>query len=194
MAVDARRRFIGWQTFFDFGDGQVRPNKRIDTRISTALFNLPLQTTATGDPPTALPQRNLLRHVTWSLPSGQAIARAMGIPVLGQDSFPELRQFNVGFDANTPLWYYIRLPEGYNAYHNRRDKNSNGDNPEHPSPKPTDPQLPPNSEVEKKSERANDRTAKSSENRGEPDFVRIKGPRPYLETPCKTLKTAETTG
>ncbi len=103
----ARRRFIGWQTFFDFGDGQVRPNKRIDTRISTALFNLPLQTIATGDPPTALPQRNLLRYVTWSLPSGQAIARAMGIPVLGADSFPELRQFNVGFDASTPLWYYI---------------------------------------------------------------------------------------
>src|SRR6266511_2777091 len=33
----APRRFIGWQTFFDFGDGNVKPNKRIDTRISTAL-------------------------------------------------------------------------------------------------------------------------------------------------------------
>ena len=31
----APRRFIGWQTFFDFGDGQVKPNKRIDTKIST---------------------------------------------------------------------------------------------------------------------------------------------------------------
>ncbi|MBP2322217.1 hypothetical protein JOF56_002602 [Kibdelosporangium banguiense] len=38
----ARRRFIGWQTFFNFGDGNVRPNKRIDTHISTPLFNLPL--------------------------------------------------------------------------------------------------------------------------------------------------------
>jgi len=27
----AARRFIGWQTFFDFGDGQVKPNKLIDT-------------------------------------------------------------------------------------------------------------------------------------------------------------------
>jgi hypothetical protein len=107
----ARRRFIGWQTFFNFGDGEVRANKRIDTRISTPLFNLPLSTIATGDPPTALPQRNLLRHVTWSLPSGQEIARAMGIPVLDQGSFPELRQFGVGFDASTPLWYYI-LKEG----------------------------------------------------------------------------------
>ena len=35
----APRRFIGWQTFFDFGDGNVKPNKRIDTKISTPLFN-----------------------------------------------------------------------------------------------------------------------------------------------------------
>lgn len=102
----ARRRFIGWQTFFDFGDGQVKPNKRIDTKISTPLFRLPLGAIASGDPPTSLPQRNLLRHLTWSLPSGQAIAKAMGIPVLGADVFPELRQFGVGLEASTPLWYY----------------------------------------------------------------------------------------
>ena len=28
----APRRFVGWQTFFDFGDGQVKRNKRIDTQ------------------------------------------------------------------------------------------------------------------------------------------------------------------
>ena len=79
----APRRFIGWQTFFDFGGDQsanVRPPKIIDTKISSPLFNLPLGAIASGDRPTALPQRNLLRHLTWSLPSGQAIARAMGVP------------------------------------------------------------------------------------------------------------------
>jgi hypothetical protein len=30
----AARRFIGWQTFFDFGDGEVKPNKKIDTTTS----------------------------------------------------------------------------------------------------------------------------------------------------------------
>jgi hypothetical protein len=65
----APRRFIGWQTFFDFGDGEVRPNKRIDTRLSSPLFNLPLQTIPDGSPPTALPQRNFLRHLTFGLPS-----------------------------------------------------------------------------------------------------------------------------
>ena len=82
-AVPARaRRFIGWQTFFNFGGAQatnVRQNKMIDTKISTPLFDLPLGAIASGDPPTSLPQRNLLRHLTWSMPSGQDIARAMGI-------------------------------------------------------------------------------------------------------------------
>ena len=50
----APRRFIGWQTFFDFGDGQVKPNKKIDTKISTPLFDLPLGAIASHDPPTAL--------------------------------------------------------------------------------------------------------------------------------------------
>ena len=72
----APRRFIGWQTFFDFGDGEVKPNKRIDTSISTPLFRLPTFTidSARGDDvgPTSLATRNLLRHVTWELPSGQA--------------------------------------------------------------------------------------------------------------------------
>ena len=74
----APRRFIGWQTFFNFGDGEVKPNKRIDTKISTPLFHLPLNALAFPGGPLALPQRNLLRHLTWELPSGQAIARAVG--------------------------------------------------------------------------------------------------------------------
>lgn len=103
----APRRFIGWQTFFDFGDGEVRRNKRLDTSISTPLFNLPLQTIPTLDPPTALPVRNLLRHITWSLPSGQAIAQEMGEQVLGPDSFGDLTGYGLGLEASTPLWFYI---------------------------------------------------------------------------------------
>jgi hypothetical protein len=106
----ARRRFIGWQTFFDFGGDQtanVRPPKVIDTKISTPLFNLPLGAIASGDQPTALPQRNLLRHLTWSLPSGQSIAGAMGIPAIGSSQLSELSKFGAGLERSTPLWYYI---------------------------------------------------------------------------------------
>ncbi len=106
----APRRFIGWQTFFDFGGLQsqhVRPSKTIDTHISTPLFNLPLSTIASGDRPTSLPQRNLLRHLTWSLPSGQAIAQSMRITPLSPQQLAELSSLGVGFERNTPLWYYV---------------------------------------------------------------------------------------
>jgi hypothetical protein len=106
----ARRRFIGWETFFDFGGIQtqhVRPNKLLDTNISTPLFQLPLAAIPSGDAPISLAQRNLLRHLTWSLPSGQRIASATGAPILGSSYFPELRPYGLGLDASTPLWYYI---------------------------------------------------------------------------------------
>jgi hypothetical protein len=106
----APRRFVGWQTFFNFGGDQavnVRPPKVIDTKISTPLFHLPLGAIASGDAPTALPQRNLLRHLTWSIPSGQAIARAMDIPAIQPGQLSELARYGVGLDRSTPLWYYI---------------------------------------------------------------------------------------
>ena len=101
----APRRFIGWQTFFDFGDGQVKRNKRIDTHVSTPLFTLPLGAIASHDQPTVLPQRTLLRHLTWSLPSGQAVAAAMRSQPLSSNDLTELAPY--GFDRSTPLWYYI---------------------------------------------------------------------------------------
>lgn len=71
------------------------------------MFKLPLQAIASGDPPISHPQRNLLRHLTWSLSSGQRIAAHTGSPVLGSSHFPELKAYNLGLDASTPLWYYI---------------------------------------------------------------------------------------
>jgi hypothetical protein len=103
----APRRFMGWQTFFDFGDGQVKPNKLIDTKLSTPLFNLPLAAIPAGSPPTSLPQRTLLRHLTWQLPSGQALAEAIGAPVLSSADLAELRPIRASFATATPLWYYI---------------------------------------------------------------------------------------
>ena len=107
----ASRRFIGWQTFFDFGDGNMRPNKLIDTTISTPLFDLPLAAIATlsppAEPPTSLPQRNLLRHITWQLPSGQSIAKHMKVPALSSADLKELKDFGNDLDESTPLWYYV---------------------------------------------------------------------------------------
>ena len=128
----ARRRFIGWQTFFDFGPAftdapgnpnpAVRPNKRIDAIISTPLFRLPLQTIAGGVPGDiiSLPERNMLRGITWSLPSGQRIAKEIGATVLDTSNDPFLREvqrvsdfFDRSLDLgdSTPLWAYV-LNEG----------------------------------------------------------------------------------
>jgi Animal haem peroxidase len=47
----APRRYVGWQTFFDFGDGQIKRNKQVDTHISTPLFTLPIGAIASHDQP-----------------------------------------------------------------------------------------------------------------------------------------------
>ena len=107
------RRFIGWQTFFDFGGAfttAVRPNKVIDTVLSTPLFALPFSAIAhlTGAPgPTALPQRTLLRHLTWSLPSGQSVAKQLRLPAVHRADLADLAGFGVGLDRATPLWLYV---------------------------------------------------------------------------------------
>src|ERR1700733_3470052 len=105
----APRRYVGWQTFFDLGDGQVKNNKKIDTTISSVLFTLPVPAIAphTQTSPTVLPQRNLLRQLTWSLPSGQAIAAAMGVDALAPSDLADLAGVYAPFVASTPLWYYI---------------------------------------------------------------------------------------
>jgi hypothetical protein len=53
------RRLRSAAISFDFGDGRVRRNKIIDTRLSTVLFALMGQ--AVGEP-TSLATRNLLRR------------------------------------------------------------------------------------------------------------------------------------
>lgn len=105
----AARRFVDWQTFFDFGDGNVRNNKLIDTKISTVMMLLPGSRAAAPGLPAdgvqSLPSRNLMRHVNFGLPSGQAIAQRIGAPVLSAAQLSELSSF--GMSESTPLWYYI---------------------------------------------------------------------------------------
>lgn len=105
----APRRFIDWQTFFDFQDGSVRPNKRIDTKLSSILFMLPgSKAPAPGLPSDgvqSLASRNLMRHLTFGLPSGQAVAAAIGVPALTAVQLSDLAPF--GMENNTPLWFYV---------------------------------------------------------------------------------------
>lgn len=105
----AARRFVDWQTFFDFGDGNVRNNKLIDSKISTILFELPGSVVPAPGLPSdgvlSLPSRNLIRHVNFGLPSGQAIAQRMGVAALSERQLGDLATF--GMAQSTPLWLYV---------------------------------------------------------------------------------------
>jgi Animal haem peroxidase len=105
----ASRRFVDWQTFFNFGDGNFRPNKRIDGKLSSPLMLLPGSRGAAPGLPTdgvqSLASRNLMRHVNFGLPSGQAIARRMGVPALTPTQLDMLKPFDM--EKSTPLWFYI---------------------------------------------------------------------------------------
>ncbi|MDP1948014.1 MAG: heme peroxidase family protein [Nitrospirota bacterium] len=108
-AKRAPRRFVDWQTFFNFGDGNVRPNKQIDGKLSTVVMLLPgSRGPAPGLPADgvqSLASRNLMRHVNFGIPSGQAIAQRMGLPVLTPTQLNALTPF--GMERSTPLWFYI---------------------------------------------------------------------------------------
>ena len=98
----APRRFIDWQTFFDFGDGRKRQNKRIDTKLSSVLFDLMGQ--SEGEP-TSLATRNLLRSLTMGVPSGQRVAKAMKLPALDPAELDDLTPFHL--EKRAPLWFYV---------------------------------------------------------------------------------------
>jgi hypothetical protein len=111
----APRRFVDWQTFFDFGDGNSRPNKRIDTKLSSVVMALPgaraLSPGLPSDGLQSLPARTLTRHVNFGLPSGQDMARRMNLPVLAPAQLSELAQYAPDsrhtLDTSTPLFFYV---------------------------------------------------------------------------------------
>ncbi|MFT7475125.1 MAG: hypothetical protein ACI81L_002062 [Verrucomicrobiales bacterium] len=107
----AQRRFIGWQTFFDFGDGEVKNNKSINPRISSPLFRLPMSTLPVDRGgnigPTSLATRNLLRHLTWEIATGQQIADQMGADRLTAADISIYGDFGANLDTATPLWLYL---------------------------------------------------------------------------------------
>lgn len=112
----AARRFVEWDLFFAIpGTNRRQQGKEIDTHISSPLLDLlvgapgQISSNAPGSAanPQSLAQRNLLRSLALGLPSGQAMARHLGIRPLTPDQLQDLKQFNVGFETSTPPWFYM---------------------------------------------------------------------------------------
>ena len=81
----------------------------IDGKLSSVVMLLPgSRGPAPGLPSDgvqSLASRNLMRHVNFGIPSGQAIARRMGVPALTPTQLDMLKPFDM--EKSTPLWYYI---------------------------------------------------------------------------------------
>ena len=108
----AARRFVDWQTFFNFGDGNFRPNKKIDSKLSSVVMLLPgSRGPAPGLPSDgvqSLASRNLMRHVNFGIPSGQAIARRMGVPALTPAQIGNAHAIRHGKKHATVALYFER--------------------------------------------------------------------------------------
>jgi hypothetical protein len=93
---------IEWKFFFDLpgADRDGQRSYKIDAELGHPLGHLPRDVAMD---PSSLALRNLLRGLRLGLPSGQRVAKAMGItPLTAQelDLDGELAQ-------HTPLWYYV---------------------------------------------------------------------------------------
>jgi hypothetical protein len=97
---------IDWRKFFnwDVTAPTARMARRIDTRLAMPLFALPASVVPDQYPLTLLSVRDLLRGKRLGLPSGQQVARLMGVRVL---SNAELQLAGAGWNGEAPLWYYI---------------------------------------------------------------------------------------
>jgi hypothetical protein len=109
---------IEWENIVDLVDvgGVFDKARRIDTKLSEGLFQLRNITgQEEADDGASLSVRNLLRGYLLRMPTGQAVAKALGIPPLGPSQLqaaagsPQQAQALQagGFLDRTPLWYYV---------------------------------------------------------------------------------------
>jgi hypothetical protein len=105
------RTHIDWIEFFEIdGAPEFEGNlsRNLDTKISESLFQLPLG--APGLPSAGtniLAQLTLIRSSRYDIPSGQDIARKMGVPVLSNKKLGLSATTYPSFNGEAPLWYYM---------------------------------------------------------------------------------------
>jgi hypothetical protein len=97
---------IEWKFFFEIpgADVQPLPSMAIDAHLVEPLALLPPG--VASDPPPSLAERNLLRGLRLSLPSGTTVSRAMGIdPLTAADL--DITDLSQDLQLHPPLWFYI---------------------------------------------------------------------------------------
>ena len=109
---------IDWPFFIDLDHG-AGPKPQLSYKIDTSLANpLAYLPPRIATDPSSLALRNLERGAIFQLPSGQSVARAMGLPVIADadlvigkataDSQSKpITEVAPGFAGQAPLWAYI---------------------------------------------------------------------------------------
>ena len=94
---------IDWRLLFGPG---AQPAKRMDGRLAASLIGLPVAITGDVDVDAyhSLAARDLQRGAAIGLPSGEAVARAIGAVALTRE---EAGLGPFGWDDETPLWLYV---------------------------------------------------------------------------------------
>jgi len=118
---------VKWSNFASFA-GQADPQmaRKIDSKIAKGLFKLPFEGIRMNSMMAKLTQRNLLRGLVLSIPTGQSVAKAMrAYPLTPDELVSGLSDDhkaivkNFGFDHRTPLWFYVlkeaEVQQGGNA-------------------------------------------------------------------------------
>ncbi len=100
---------VDWRRFTKIDGSNPQLSREMDTHLARPLLKLP---GAIDGANTGLPVLNLRRGKALQLPSGQAVAQAIGAtPVgdLGLDRFELSESFEAALEAETPLWYYVLI-------------------------------------------------------------------------------------
>lgn len=103
---------VSWPFFFELeGGGDVlQPSLKIDTNISGPLVNSLPGADHEDQDDRSLPRRNLLRGRALQLPTGQRIAKRMGLrgaSILSGEDVGLEGDLADKFGDETPLWYYV---------------------------------------------------------------------------------------
>jgi hypothetical protein len=157
---------IDWSLFFDIrgsiknkGKTRVQPAYKIDTSLVNPLgflpefskkplapatpLTVPTLQSQPNDPegdPSNLAVRNLLRGMSMGLPSGQSVARSLGLEPIADDNLrigkavvddwdknKPLFKLNKTFTENAPLWFYVLAEAQFEWVQLARAKGGQGD-------------------------------------------------------------------
>jgi len=102
-----RQHAVDWTLFFDAPGGTLaQRSKKIDGKLVRGLIELPLAVTGECEMEDyhSLAVRDLQRGQSVGLPSGEAVARHIGIVALTAE---QVGLASTGWQGETPLWYYI---------------------------------------------------------------------------------------